>query len=1092
MSISGGTCRLCSSTKPQQETSTFSDNQDQGQQRRRRPRRYRNDDDSSQQEKEQEQEHPPTLQQPTIVMIQYEDDNPDEITRSIREPADDSTVSTTRAALQKSGIILCKWLPTYLSFHTTRLFSKAGDNNNFVEPNPEYGIDDILEFDESVVMFPKDDERVGSSKNGHSSNVPKERSRIDGLLRSCLEDKNEIIEGAQYYGDDTTTTECESWSLGETDPEFVRRPSSGDDRLHGSNNNNNNNNPPPPSRCCYLTIENGNYNRRHKGVAIPLFSPSVTIRPLQSMVISIVGLADDAKRPFRFDSFQNQGGDHDSDNSDDRLSILMQAFWKRQLVGKIVSFEDQWTSRIRLTADINNNNNNNDGLSTEGDGDENTVYAVVESCTPLTITTTRTPAWGNDHKETLPLPHNFYMVLPSTYITILPASSQQSSTQTSVVGLLNNSDKTSSSSKPTNRTSQQSSLLRPPTAAASLLVDTLDCILSRHVGDGDIPRTFLLSGPPGVGKTFSVSWAAKAHPDILLCSIRGSELLQGTANISSSSSGETNIISPARALELEFLKMVEAVSLREEQQKHNNENGNGCAVAGLFFLDECDALVSVEPIAAMLANLLDRVSSTSTTISSSSSEHGETNNVVESYWKRIVVVGATNRIDSIPSYLRRAGRFDRELPMSPPSAEVRAELLLSLLTNLQSHVSSSNEINSETDEEKKPTTTEFKLPSRDEIKEIAELCVGYVAADLSALVRKAWLISLQENIGNDNNSVTFPHLETARNIVGASALRDAALAAPPKITWDDIAGDPGGAKTALRQAIEWPRLKAREFAILGLQPCRGILLHGPPGCAKTTLARAAAGSSGVAFLSLSPAQVYGSSYVGEAERVIRQAFHLARSTAPCILFFDEIDSIFGGGGSGAGNDSGGLGGSGRGSSAEARVLSTFLNEMDGVDIAGAGKDGVLVLGATNRPWTLDPALLRPGRLGDKIIFLPPPDKEARRSIFERQFGNVASVNNNETNDEMCWDLDFSILVELSEQMTGAEIVGACQDAKIQWMRESILNYEPLGGDGKNEDELREQDCIVNALMSIKPLLSNPEALEEFQVFENRDKKTFHR
>jgi SpoVK/Ycf46/Vps4 family AAA+-type ATPase len=226
--------------------------------------------------------------------------------------------------------------------------------------------------------------------------------------------------------------------------------------------------------------------------------------------------------------------------------------------------------------------------------------------------------------------------------------------------------------------------------------------------------------------------------------------------------------------------------------------------------------------------------------------------------------------------------------------------------------------------------------------------------------------------------------------------------------------------------------------------------------------------------------------------VIRQAFHLARSTAPCILFFDEIDSIFGGGGSGAGNDSGGLGGSGRGSSAEARVLSTFLNEMDGVDIAGAGKDGVLVLGATNRPWTLDPALLRPGRLGDKIIFLPPPDKEARRSIFERQFGNVASVNNNETNDEMCWDLDFSILVELSEQMTGAEIVGACQDAKIQWMRESILNYEPLGGDGKNEDELREQDCIVNALMSIKPLLSNPEALEEFQVFENRDKKTFHR
>jgi len=382
---------------------------------------------------------------------------------------------------------------------------------------------------------------------------------------------------------------------------------------------------------------------------------------------------------------------------------------------------------------------------------------------------------------------------------------------------------------------------------------------------------------------------------------------------------------------------------------------------------------------------------------------------------------------------------------------------------------------------------------QDEIREIAELCVGFVAADLSALVRKAWLLSLQEYNGGDNTNILFSHLEAARDLVGASALRDASLAAPPKITWDDIAGDPGGAKTALRQAIEWPRLKAREFAMLGLQPCRGILLHGPPGCAKTTLARASAGSSGVAFLSLSPAQVYASSYVGEAERVVRQAFHLARSTAPCILFFDEIDSIFGSCG-GNGGDSGSLGGSGRGSSAEARVLSTFLNEMDGVDIAGAGKDGVLVLGATNRPWTLDPALLRPGRLGDKIVYLPPPDKEARRSIFERQFRNVVGAKSNSADDEMSWDLDFSILVELSEVMTGAEIVGACQEAKIHWMRETYLGLDPDSGNSRNEfkDEFTQQDYIVNALMAVKPLLSNREALEEFRIFENRDKKGFLR
>ena len=166
---------------------------------------------------------------------------------------------------------------------------------------------------------------------------------------------------------------------------------------------------------------------------------------------------------------------------------------------------------------------------------------------------------------------------------------------------------------------------------------------------------------------------------------------------------------------------------------------------------------------------------------------------------------------------------------------------------------------------------------------------------------------------------------------------------------------------------------------MGLSAPRGILLHGPPGCAKTTLARAAAGSAGVAFLSLAPADVYASSYVGEAEAIVRRAFALAKSSAPCILFFDEVDSILG---SDSGdNASHGMGRGGRGSSAEARVLSTMLNEMDGVD--GSIQDGVLVLGATNRPDCIDAALLRPGRF-DKVIYVPPPDVPARRAILKRQ------------------------------------------------------------------------------------------------------------
>jgi SpoVK/Ycf46/Vps4 family AAA+-type ATPase len=279
-----------------------------------------------------------------------------------------------------------------------------------------------------------------------------------------------------------------------------------------------------------------------------------------------------------------------------------------------------------------------------------------------------------------------------------------------------------------------------------------------------------------------------------------------------------------------------------------------------------------------------------------------------------------------------------------------------------------------------------------------------------------------------------------------------------------------------------------------------VLLHGPPGCAKTTLARAAAGSAGVAFLSLGPADVYATSYVGDAEAVVRRAFDLARSAAPCVLFFDEIDAIV------ATDDQGGHG-MGRGPSAEARVLSTFLNEMDGVD--GSVEDGVLVLGATNRPGSLDAALLRPGRF-DRVVYVPPPDEAGRKAILSMECKKwhdallaYYSHPNEDKNGTMTdagdlspayFNTDILSSDDVSGCMTGAEIVGSCREAAVAVMR-TIMIESHSEGDGallsKSTAERHMQSLMRQLKITLAgktPLLSNPDVFEEYTMFERNNNK----
>ncbi|OYT61282.1 ATPase [Thermoplasmatales archaeon ex4484_30] len=500
----------------------------------------------------------------------------------------------------------------------------------------------------------------------------------------------------------------------------------------------------------------------------------------------------------------------------------------------------------------------------------------------------------------------------------------------------------------------------------------------------DPPKGVLLHGPPGTGKTL-IAKAVANESGASFFTINGPEIMSKFYGQSEENLRKTF----------------------EEAEKNS---------PSIIFIDEIDAIAPKRE--EVHGEVERRVVSQMLTLMDGLKGRG-----------KVIVIGATNRVDSIDPALRRPGRFDREIIVGVPDRKGRKEIL---------------EIH----------TRGMPLAKDVDLDYLADVTHGFVGADLAALAREAAMNALRRYLPEIDLDKPIPteilqkmevkmnDFRDAHKAIEPSALREV-LIEIPKVKWEDIGGLEE-VKQRLKEAVEWPLTDPQMFKKLGIRPPRGILLYGPPGTGKTMLAKAVATESNANFLSIKGPEVF-SKWVGESEKAVREIFKKAKQSAPSIIFLDEIDALAP------------RRGMYEGSRVTETVVNQLLTSMDGLE----RMSDVVIIGATNRPDILDSSLLRPGRF-DELIMVGQPDKEARKEIY--------SIHTKDMPLEK--DVDIEELAEMSEGYVGADIEAICREAAMIALREN------------RETKKVKREHFMKALEKVHPSVDD-EMIEYYKEIANK-------